>query len=342
MLVEIMSTSLTVIAPPGGEITTRLIDPQRLIERWQAGRSAETLRAYQGSLEHFAQWANQPGPGAAVTWFFQLDQGEAHEQAHAYRAHMIDAGLAAATINARLSALRSITTLAYGFGYVRWHLQLDGVRAEKYRDTRGPEPDDVIRLLELAAGQEHKPTAARDVAMLMLLGYGAALRRAEMCKLDLAHFDHRGGRLEIMGKGRRQTEWVSLPAGVVKALRAWVRHRGREPGPLFLRLDNGATSRTLDECRLTGEGVRWILKRFGEQLDLVVRPHGLRHSAITAALDETNGNVRAVRKFSRHKQVETLLIYDDNRSDLGGNVAKQLAQRMDKIFAAIGENDGEA
>ena len=54
-------------------------------------------------------------------------------------------------------------------------------------------------------------------------------------------------------------------------------------------------------------------------------PHGLRHSAITAALDLTRGNVRAVQKFSRHRDVRVIERYDANRNDLAGQVARQLA-----------------
>ncbi|MBD2207618.1 hypothetical protein H6G33_35395 [Calothrix sp. FACHB-1219] len=44
-------------------------------------------------------------------------------------------------------------------------------------------------------------------------------------------------------------------------------------------------------------------------------PHRIRHSAITAALDATDGNLRKVQKLSRHAKIDTLLIYDDNRSN---------------------------
>jgi hypothetical protein len=50
-----------------------------------------------------------------------------------------------------------------------------------------------------------------------------------------------------------------------------------------------------------------------------------RHAAITEALDFTGGNVRAVQKFSRHRDVRVIERYDDNRTDLAGQVARQLA-----------------
>jgi integrase/recombinase XerC len=43
-------------------------------------------------------------------------------------------------------------------------------------------------------------------------------------------------------------------------------------------------------------------------------PHRIRHSSITAALDVTEGNVRKVQKLSRHSNLDTLMVYDDNRT----------------------------
>ena len=55
-----------------------------------------------------------------------------------------------------------------------------------------------------------------------------------------------------------------------------------------------------------------------------MRPHGLRHAAITAALDLT-GDLRVVQRFSRRKDVRVLTVCGDNRADLGGDVARRIA-----------------
>ncbi|HEY9691892.1 MAG TPA: tyrosine-type recombinase/integrase [Oculatellaceae cyanobacterium] len=49
-------------------------------------------------------------------------------------------------------------------------------------------------------------------------------------------------------------------------------------------------------------------------------PHRIRHSSVTAALEATGGDVRQVQKLSRHKKLDTLMIYDDNRQNAQGNV----------------------
>jgi integrase/recombinase XerC len=61
---------------------------------------------------------------------------------------------------------------------------------------------------------------------------------------------------------------------------------------------------------------------------MTARPHGLRHAGITEALDLTKGNIRAVQRFSRHRDLRILNLYDDNRIDLGGDVARLVAANV--------------
>jgi integrase/recombinase XerC len=94
----------------------------------------------------------------------------------------------------------------------------------------------------------------------------------------------------------------------------------------------GKGGRVLSGRRLSGDGIHKILGTMGDKLGGMIRPHGLRHSAITAALEETNGNVRAAREFSGHASVELLMKYDDNRKDIGGEVASKVIRRIAKLF----------
>jgi integrase len=60
----------------------------------------------------------------------------------------------------------------------------------------------------------------------------------------------------------------------------------------------------------------------------VLRPHGPRHTSITAALDRDSGDVRKMREFSRHSKIDTLLRYDGNRRDSAGEVAGTIADLL--------------
>ncbi|MBD0266148.1 MAG: tyrosine-type recombinase/integrase, partial [Tolypothrix sp. Co-bin9] len=66
----------------------------------------------------------------------------------------------------------------------------------------------------------------------------------------------------------------------------------------------------------TGEAIRYTVDKLSQKAGIAKKmsPHRVRHSAITAALDATDGNIRKVQKLSRHADPRTLMIYDDNRA----------------------------
>jgi site-specific recombinase XerC len=67
-----------------------------------------------------------------------------------------------------------------------------------------------------------------------------------------------------------------------------------------------------------------IVKKYAEPVGIDLSPHRVRHSAITAYLDVSEGNVRAAQSLSRHQNLSTLMIYDDNRHQLQGKATKDL------------------
>lgn len=132
--------------------------------------------------------------------------------------------------------------------------------------------------------------------------------------LNIGDFDPDSKTLRILGKGRgTQTEVIDLGNGTTEALAKRLEEsRGTRPddAPLFISLDFANSGH-----RLTGDGIRKIVVKLCTKAGIkkTMSPHRIRHSAITAALDATDGNVRKVQKLSRHRQLDTLMIYDDNR-----------------------------
>jgi integrase/recombinase XerC len=289
-----------------------------LLAAFLAGRSALTLRAYCCDLTDFAACTGAGGIAAAAARLLAGGHGRANETVWHFRSQLRARGLAPATINRRLAALRSLVKLARTLGLIPWVLEVEGVRTEPYRDTRGPGPAGFRKLLEALDGRSDRK-ASRDRALLRLL-YDLGLRRAEVVGLDVEDVDLAAGTVAVLGKGRTQKVNLTLPAETREALAAWLSVRGVPSGPLFTALDRGSRGR-----RLSGMGLYLVVRRLGERVGLRVRPHGLRHAAITRALDLTGGDIRSVQKFSRHQDVRLLQRYDDNRQDLGGAVARRLA-----------------
>jgi integrase/recombinase XerC len=294
------------------------VSVQSLVEAFLAGRNANTIRAYREGLRDFAAFLQVDSIEDAARALLASHPGEANALVLRYRTSL---GVhSVATINSRLSAVRALVKLAKLLGVVAWSLEIPNLPHQAYRDTRGPGQEGVKAMLRVLQGRK-TPKSYRDAAIIHLL-FDRVLRRGEVAALNLADLDARDSRLRIRGKGQQEPEWLSLAPVTLRAIGNWLVFRGLEPGPLFFNLD-----RAMPQGRLSAHGIYLIVRQLGQQaVQRPVRPHGLRHAGITCALDRTNGNIRAVAQFARHKRVETTLIYDDARRDLGGAVSRLVSE----------------
>jgi integrase/recombinase XerC len=223
-------------------------------------------------------------------------------------------------------------TLARTLGRISWSIDIRSPKVYSYRDTRGPNLHHWQILFEAACRSAlsmkasriaSHPVGTRDVAMILLMR-DHALRRASVTAFDLVDLEVNTGEpcIWMSEKGKPEKRRLTLNSRTAKAIEAWLRHRGPDPGPLFTRLDNGCPPL----CRLTGEALRRMLIRLSSKADLAVpiRPHGLRHHSITQAVALTNGNVALVQKFSGHAKVETVMRYVDSLKDDASTVARML------------------
>lgn len=283
--------------------------------------TARTARTYSSDYRDFARFLGASGPGPALDALVAMSPGQANAMALAYRVHLSDRQLAPGTIARRLVALRSAVKAARRIGLITWGLDVGGPKAETLRDTRGPGLDGWRKMLATAKAEASTPKGLRDLALVRLL-HDLGLRRGEAVSLDLANVDLEARTVAVVGKGKRQATRLTLPRPTADSLAAWIASRGNSPGPLFRPLDPGASP---DE-RLTGEAVRRIVAALGKRSGLarVPRPHGLRHSAVTEALD-AGRDIRDVRRFARHADINTTIRYDDNRRDVAGEIADLIA-----------------
>jgi len=281
-----------------------------------------THRARKQDVADLGRFLGQADPGAACAPVVAGNAGYANAIAMGYKRKMLDRGLSANTINRRLSTLRHLVKVARRLGMVDWAIDIDGMKAEAYRDTAGPGPEGWRQLVATARAAGDKPKALRDRVLLRLFRENG-LRRGEIEALDIGDVDLAGARIAVVGKGRTQRRWLTLNEPTVEALRAWLEVRGSTSGPLFT---NFAPGHQGPDQRLSGHGLYYIIRTLGRDAGLgrAVRPHGLRHEGITRALEVTNGNYRKVQQFSRHADANTIAIYDDNREDLAGQVTRLL------------------
>jgi integrase/recombinase XerC len=314
------------IDPPQAQVP-HLVVPEDvdLLEAFLAGRRPTTFRAYAKDLADFAAYLGLTSATTAVETLVAGTAGRANALALGYKAHLTRRGLAPATIARRLAALRSVVKLARTLGRVAWAIDIPSPKAEAYRDTRGPGLGGWKILLAEAKAKATTPKGKRDLALVRLM-HDLGLRRGEVVALDLADLDLEAGTVAIVGKGKSEKTNVTLNAPTAAALADWITARGEWPGPLFVRLDRAAGPG--HPTRLDAGNAARASKALGLRAGLArgTNPHGLRHQGITRALDLANGDVRKVKRFSRHAKLETLLRYDDNRRDEAGAIAKLLGE----------------
>ncbi len=277
-------------------------------------RNPGTRKAYEKDLnDFFRSMTGKPATRDSVLEFLHLDRSSAVAVVLNYKALLFKKGLSEATVNRRLAAIKSLAAMGRKLGVCTFTLEdVKGEKVQQYRDTSGISPDAYRRVYQQCSRSTLK--GKRDYALLKLL-WDNALRRNEVSQLNLEDFDQERRELRILGKGKgTQSEVVGLSASTTSALLEWVIANGNRPAdePLFIALDFKNFGH-----RLTGDGIYKLVRRYCQQAGIAKRmsPHRIRHSSITAALDATSGNVRKVQKLSRHRQIDTLMIYDDNRAN---------------------------
>ena len=318
---------------------------RRVMQNFLVRFDGTTLRGYRSDLAILAVYLGltdlvaERSPdraasdaGLAIIELLRGGHGAANERIFAWKSEMKRGGLKERTINRRLATVRSMLRVARELEVIDWTLDVQGVQVEMTSDREGPSEERIARVLA-ALHADKSPKALRDTAIIRLLRLG--LRRGEVSSRDLEHVRFDRSTLVIRGKRRTQDEHVTLPKAELEAIRNWIEVRGREPGPLFVRLRS--------KSRMSGHDI-WKMTRargqqvFGDEEKLApMRPHGLRHNATVRGLDLTNGNTSAVASLLRHRDIRIVQTYDDKRQDRGGKVAELLSEDLSRQVASIEE-----
>ena len=294
-----------------------------LLDDWLARtRSPHTKRMYRSNISAFFTVIGHELTPDILAQFLLLDSHQAFELVSQYQGSLIARNLAPATINQKLAALKSLVNYASMSG--KCHYTLVNIKAEKltqYRDTKGIPISQFKNMIDAVNTDTIK--GLRDKAILLLL-WGNALRRGEIANCDISDFRLAAGELVITGKGKiGQPETISLGKSAIVAINNWLVARidYTSSDPLFCAVHKGYWGN-----RLHTHSIYKLVQKYAlaAGIDKVMSPHRIRHSSITEALNLTNGDVRRVQKLSRHSNLNTLIIYDDNRQNLQGEVTGML------------------
>lgn len=294
-----------------------------LLAKRLATRSERTREAYGRDLRAFADHVGCP-LDEALTKLINTPTTIAQDVVLGYQAALAEAGLANATINRRISALRSVLKLARAAGLTT--LRLEAVETLDVevgsRDVRGPGIAVIKKILEVCDADQ-TPRGVRDGRILRWF-VGTGLRRSELRQLTLADLRQTSDGWVVWVrakgvKGRDKKRPVTIESWLVDDLQAWLAVRGDKAGAIFTSLHRAHTG-----AMLNAAGLNQILRRRAKEAGFSmsrfagesrnVTPHALRHTAITEVI-RADG-LAAAQAFARHKSPATTQRYNDDKDAL--------------------------
>ena len=216
---------------------------------------------------------------------------------------MMDSGLTAATVNGRLSAVRS---------FYRFALKKGLVENDPAHTITGPKKEkplpkfirekDMDRLLQPEMwGDTYKDVCARTI---ILLFYETGMRVGELVMLDDEMVDLDNRQLKVTGKRNKQ-RIIPFGAELEQALRDFVRLRDEQ----VERTEKGFFV-TEKGQRVTYEQVRRMVKNHLGRVTTQQKrtPHVLRHTFATTMLNHEAG-LESVKQLLGHESLATTEIY---------------------------------
>jgi integrase/recombinase XerC len=229
------------------------------------------------------------------------------EHIRSWLANLQTTGVARSTLTRRIVSIRAFTNWAAANGWLTSDLGAKLAIPKAHRTLPEILNDDeaaqVLKALEVKAGEEETAINLRDLAMLEVL-YASGIRVSELCGLNLGDIDQSRNTLSVIGKGDRQRV-VPLGIPAIKALQNYLSNGRAE----FLNsksadaVFSGTRGKRIDQ-RTVREVVYEAMKAVGATMG----PHGLRHSAATHLL-EGGADLRTVQEILGHASLATTQIY---------------------------------
>lgn len=282
-----------------------------ILNEFYRSKSAKTSRLYRSDLDAFR---NYLGVGNVQTALFKLFESP-HSQANLtvlhYKSIMQREGLKSATVNRRLSALRSLTKEAHRNGILSWKLDVSNERLPPGHKSMPLGAKRFEAMLEKAGSQRNPLKAARDTAILRLL-HDLAMQRSSIVCQDISDIDFSRNTISVTIPGSADKISKRLPSKTSESLQRWLSYRGAKKGPLFTNCDHAGKGK-----RLTGTSIYRIVRQLGKEIGVETGPFGIRQTAIIKALDKARSagfRVSDVAAFSDHRHLSSLKTYEKQRA----------------------------
>ncbi len=135
----------------------------------------------------------------------------------------------------------------------------------------------------------------------------SGLRSQEVCDIDVEDLTLNDIQSSVMicSKGSDDKERVLILNKTVRLLNDYLRKQKLKSGALFLS-KNG-------KKRITTRGLRRLVDRVFDKLEITSSTHGLRHWFVSNQVKK-NDNLLEIIRWTRHRNISTLMVYYDELS----------------------------
>lgn len=273
--------------------------------RFEENDSPHTVRNYRCDLLDYLRWAGRRGlDPLRVT----------HKQARRYLGELDAAKYARATINRRLSALKSFFKWLNAMGIIDTDpvgsLQGPKKAAKLPKSISATDMDQLLsvhedRIGELEAGSIEQVREMRDQAVLELM-YACGFRISEVSSLQLQDVDFGSMLVKVMGKGSKE-RIVPMHPTAARSLKRYLESarpvlEGDGAGSYLFLSNKGG--------RYSPESIRAMFKKSlaAAGIDLALTPHAMRHSFATDVLSG-GADLRSVQEMLGHADLSTTQVY---------------------------------
>lgn len=265
-------------------------------------KSRHTRRAYFREISDYLSWSEATGLDPRRAMRADID---------AFATSPVCRGLKPSSLARRLSTLSSWYTylISNGVTDVNPVLAVDRPDVDRDHSPTVGLSEEQASLFMRAARRGSGRDAGRNAAVLGCL-IELGMRVGEVAALDYEMLRHNHGHrtVRIPGKGGKFRE-LPIPPPLGRDLDTYIADRGDHPGPLFI---------TRGGRRIDQPGVFRLVRQVAASAGLpaadVLSPHGLRHTAITAALNVAP--LRDVQDMAGHADPRTTRRYDRSRGSL--------------------------
>ena len=248
------------------------------------------------------------------------------------------ARVSVSTLRSTLAAIRASHRAAgYRLDLEEPHLAEVWAGVRRSVGTRGHKKEPVLigHLRKILGNLDRDSLVGKRDAALLVIGFGAGLRRSELVGLDYEDVVVRDEGLAVTIRHSKTDQeaagtLLGIPRGravitcPVRAYQDWLASSGIRSGPLFRRIWKGGNK--LGNDRLTDKAVALIIKQFVERIGLNPEDfggHSLRSGMITSAA-KVGSTLPDIMRQSRHKSVDTCRGYILDQEIWDANVVSQL------------------